>query len=134
MTLCTKNVTTPCRNEATEILFVRASYPGAELETYYRCPEHPAKDDVRLIRMMSPLAAVKIVPVDAPTPPPCQCHQSSAPVTPTHPGHCCFVPGTQTCHPAEVAEWERQHALRHPPRERASRPDEWCPWDDAPGS
>lgn len=40
-------------------------------------------------------------------------HESFAAVTPTHRGHCCFVPAVQTCHPAEVAEWERQNALRH---------------------
>lgn len=43
---------------------------------------------------------------------PCQCHDSFAMVTPAHPGHCCFVPETQTCHLAEVAEWERQNARR----------------------
>ena len=45
---------------------------------------------------------------------PCQCHDSFAAVSPTHPGHCCFVPDTQTCHAAEVAAWERRNALRHP--------------------
>lgn len=39
---------------------------------------------------------------------PCQCHKNFAPVTPTHTGHCCFVPATQTCHPDEVAEWVRK--------------------------
>lgn len=47
---------------------------------------------------------------------PCQCHQSFASVVPSHRGHCCFFPATQTCHPAEVAEWERQNALRRPER------------------
>jgi hypothetical protein len=58
MPTCTKNVNAPCENEATEVLHVRA--PGAPLETYYRCPGHPAAHDVKLINLMSPLAAVKI--------------------------------------------------------------------------
>jgi hypothetical protein len=48
---------------------------------------------------------------------PCQCHKSFASVVPSHRGHCCFFPATQACHPAEVAEWEQQSALRHPSRE-----------------
>lgn len=40
-------------------------------------------------------------------PSPCQCMTSFAAISPTHHGHCCFVPATQTCHPEEVAEWER---------------------------
>jgi hypothetical protein len=61
--LCTKKVPAPCKNEATEILLART--PGGPLEEYPRCAEHPASDDMRMIRLMSPLAAVKIVPVDA---------------------------------------------------------------------
>lgn len=50
--------------------------------------------------------------------PPCKCLQSWAYITPTHLGHCCFIPASQTCHPAEVAEWERRRdemreAVRH---------------------
>ena len=39
---------------------------------------------------------------------PCQCMTSFAAVSPIHPGHCCFLPASQACHAAEVAEWERQ--------------------------
>ena len=39
---------------------------------------------------------------------PCQCMTSWAYISPMHDGHCCFQPATQTCHPDEVAEWERQ--------------------------
>jgi len=46
--------------------------------------------------------------------PPCQCHTSFAAVSPTHPGHCCFWPLAQACHPEAVAEWERQRDLRRP--------------------
>lgn len=38
-------------------------------------------------------------------PEPCQCHRSFAVISPTHTGHCCFVPATQTCHEAEVEAW-----------------------------
>jgi hypothetical protein len=41
------------------------------------------------------------------TPEPCQCMTSFAAISPIHSGHCCFLPATQTCHPEEVAEWER---------------------------
>lgn len=44
---------------------------------------------------------------------PCRCHRSFASITPFHEGHCCFFPPGQTCHPEEVAEWERQRDLRH---------------------
>jgi hypothetical protein len=47
-------------------------------------------------------------------PKPCQCHESFAYISPTHRGHCCFVPESQTCHPAEVAEWERGRDRRRP--------------------
>lgn len=40
-------------------------------------------------------------------PEPCQCMTSWAYITNRHDGHCCFFPATQTCHPEEVAEWER---------------------------
>jgi len=40
-------------------------------------------------------------------PVPCKCHTSFAYISPTHTGHCCFVPATQQCHPEEVAAWER---------------------------
>jgi hypothetical protein len=63
--VCTKNVNAPCENEATEVLWVRA--PGGPLETYYRCADHPAAHDVKMIKFMSPLAAVKIERV-APSP------------------------------------------------------------------
>jgi hypothetical protein len=42
-----------------------------------------------------------------PDPEPCQCHRSVAAVSPTHPGHCCFLPATQDCHREEVEAWER---------------------------
>jgi hypothetical protein len=58
MTTCTKNVNAPCENEAIEVLWVRA--PGGPLETYYRCADHPAAHDVKMIKFMSRLAAVKI--------------------------------------------------------------------------
>jgi hypothetical protein len=51
---------------------------------------------------------------DLPGPGPCHCHRSFASVAPVHHGHCCFLVPSTTCHPAEVAEWERQYALRHP--------------------
>lgn len=60
--LCTKKAPSQCRNEATEILLARV--PGGLPEGYPRCPEHPASDDVRMIRLMSPLAAISIVPVE----------------------------------------------------------------------
>lgn len=50
--------------------------------------------------------------VEPENPGPCQCHTSFAYIVPTHGGHCCFFPASQTCHPAEVAEWERQRDLR----------------------
>jgi hypothetical protein len=53
-------------------------------------------------------------PVPAEPAKPCRCHQSFAYITPTHQGHCCFVPATQTCHQSEVVEWERQRDLRQP--------------------
>jgi hypothetical protein len=40
-------------------------------------------------------------------PRPCQCHDSFAAVSPTHPGHCCFLPADQDCHREEVEAWER---------------------------
>lgn len=43
---------------------------------------------------------------------PCQCHKSWAAITPTHRGHCCFVPASQTCHPQEVAAWEVEQGRR----------------------
>lgn len=52
---------------------------------------------------------------DTTQPEPCQCMTSFAAVTNTHPGHCCFVPASQECHPAEVAEWERQRDRRWAP-------------------
>ena len=48
----------------------------------------------------------------APEPDPCQCHDSWAYISPTHRGHCCFVPATQTCHQAEVAAWEAERDCR----------------------
>jgi hypothetical protein len=45
---------------------------------------------------------------------PCKCHQSFAYIAPRHGGHCCYFPESQTCHPAEVAEWERQRDARRP--------------------
>lgn len=53
-------------------------------------------------------------------PEPCQCMTSFAAVSPIHPGHCCFVPATQTCHPEEVAEWERGRDRRWGRRENSS--------------
>lgn len=47
-------------------------------------------------------------------PEPCQCLTSFAVVSPIHPGHCCFLPASQTCHREEVAEWERQRDRRLP--------------------
>lgn len=48
---------------------------------------------------------------------PCQCMWSWAYITNSHSGHCCFFPATQTCHPEEVAEWERKrdHLLGRTP-------------------
>lgn len=43
---------------------------------------------------------------------PCRCHRSFAYVTGIHEGHCCFFPASQTCHPDEVAEWERERDRR----------------------
>jgi len=37
---------------------------------------------------------------------PCKCLQSWAMISPTHSGHCCFLPALQTCHATEVAAWE----------------------------
>lgn len=51
---------------------------------------------------------------------PCKCHRSHAYVAPFHPGHCCFWPPTRTCHPDEVAEWERQSNLRRDMRSTPS--------------
>lgn len=45
-------------------------------------------------------------------PHPCRCLRSFAAVTPTHPGHCCFLPAGQACHQGEVAEWEHQRDIR----------------------
>jgi hypothetical protein len=50
---------------------------------------------------------------------PCQCHQSFAYISPIHSGHCCFIPETQTCHPDEVAEWERRASENDPARARS---------------
>lgn len=38
-------------------------------------------------------------------PAPCRCHDSLAAVSPTHEGHCCFLPVSQTCHTEEVEAW-----------------------------
>lgn len=54
---------------------------------------------------------------------PCQCHQSFASVSPTHRGHCCFVPAWQTCHPAEVAAWKAKRDQRVADRARALTED-----------
>ena len=43
---------------------------------------------------------------------PCRCLKSFAYVTGFHPGHCCFWPTTQDCHPAEVAAWEAERDRR----------------------
>lgn len=48
---------------------------------------------------------VTVVGMHLGSPAPCQCHGSHAAVSPTHSGHCCFVPANRTCHPAEVAAW-----------------------------
>jgi len=60
---CSKNVNAPCQNEATEIL--RVSQFASGWEEYPRCADHPAADDVAMIERVSPLAEVRIVPVDA---------------------------------------------------------------------
>lgn len=36
---------------------------------------------------------------------PCRCLNLYAAISPTHLGHCCFIPATRTCHPDEVAAW-----------------------------
>jgi hypothetical protein len=51
----------------------------------------------------------------------CQCMTSFAYITPVHPGHCCFVPASQVCHQAEVAEWEHERDRR---LGRYGRPDD----------
>ena len=51
---------------------------------------------------------------------PCQCHQSFAYITNRHGGHCCFFPETQTCHPDEVAAWERERQRQRDERSTAS--------------
>jgi hypothetical protein len=54
---------------------------------------------------------------------PCRCLQSWAYISPWHPGHCCFVPASQTCHAEEVAAWEQERMRRRvgPMRCEASR-------------
>ena len=44
---------------------------------------------------------------------PCQCHSNFAYIAPTHGGHCCFHPPTQTCHAAEVAVWKVEYRRIH---------------------
>ena len=39
---------------------------------------------------------------------PCKCHRNFAYIAPTHSGHCCFVPESQTCHSDEVAAWVKK--------------------------
>lgn len=41
---------------------------------------------------------------------PCKCMTSHAAVSPAHPGHCCFVPATQVCHPEQFDAWLRADA------------------------
>ena len=43
---------------------------------------------------------------------PCKCLNSWAYITPTHGGHCCFLPASATCHEEEVAVWEAERARR----------------------
>lgn len=42
---------------------------------------------------------------------PCKCHNSHAAVTPTHGGHCCFLPADSTCHADEVEAWTADDEL-----------------------
>lgn len=37
---------------------------------------------------------------------PCQCMRIVAYISPTHSGHCCFLPADQKCHPEAFAAWE----------------------------
>lgn len=52
---------------------------------------------------------------------PCQCLRSHAAVSPTHRGHCCFLPATQTCHPEAVAAWRAEGG--HPSDRDADLPE-----------
>lgn len=45
---------------------------------------------------------------------PCQCMRSHAYISPSHDGHCCFFPASQTCHQAEMAAWEDEHRRLNP--------------------
>jgi hypothetical protein len=70
MPVCTKYVNAPCGNEATEVLWVRERGPwGGEWEPKPRCAEHPAVQDVRMLRHV-PAAEWEILPVGAPAPSP----------------------------------------------------------------
>lgn len=50
--------------------------------------------------------------------PACRCMQTFAFITPTHDGHCCFVPHTQTCHPVEFAAWKTERDRRNHERHK----------------
>lgn len=63
--------------------------------------------------MTTPIETEDLRGADAP----CRCHRSHATVSPTHSGHCCFLPATQTCHPAAVATWITEDARWHSGRE-----------------
>jgi hypothetical protein len=53
-----------------------------------------------------------------PDPAPCPCMTTFTYISPTHPGHCCFVPHTQTCHPVEFAAWETERDRRNHERHK----------------
>ena len=62
--LCSKKVPAPCQNKATEILHIREHQWTEKWESYPRCADHPAADDVPLIKRMSPLAETRIEKVN----------------------------------------------------------------------
>jgi len=62
VTLCSKRVPALCGNEAVELLYIYEQGCG-QGEVYARCADHPAADDVAILKRVAPLARTVIEPI-----------------------------------------------------------------------
>ena len=61
---CTKNFPHTASDRATELLLIQDPYDGNVWDVKLRCTEHPAADDIPILRRINPSLICVIVPLD----------------------------------------------------------------------
>lgn len=56
---CTVNVPVLCGKQAVEVLIVR-EFPWSEERVHYRCPDHPARDWITIVKRAFPMAEARV--------------------------------------------------------------------------